>query len=103
MTVRLREIPMNRRTKKPLTVDQILFWADAHHERTGRWPSQWSGPIKRTTSETWHNVDKSLCHGGRGLTGGSSLSKILARHRGKIPGFHYRPRLTIKQILVWAD
>jgi hypothetical protein len=23
----------------PLTVEQILAWADAHHARTGEWPA----------------------------------------------------------------
>jgi hypothetical protein len=29
--------------KPPLTVDQILAWAKAHHKRTGRWPHAKAG------------------------------------------------------------
>jgi hypothetical protein len=89
--------------KKPLTIRQILEWADAHHRRTGRWPSQWSGKIKGATGETWSGVNVALRKGGRGFAGGSSLSRLLAQRRGKAPGGPRRARLTIKQILAWAD
>ncbi len=29
----------NQRQRPALTVEQILAWADAHHERTGEWPT----------------------------------------------------------------
>jgi hypothetical protein len=32
------------RKGEPLTVEQILAWADAHKARTGTWPTRRSGP-----------------------------------------------------------
>ena len=44
----------------PLTIQQVLAWADAHRETTGRWPSSLSGPVAEGSSETWVVVDKAL-------------------------------------------
>ncbi len=86
----------------PLTIDQILAWADAHHETTGRWPNLLSGPVVQEPSETWIAVDHALRSGGRGLPGGSSLPGLLAERRGtRNP--RALPRLTVRQILTWAD
>lgn len=84
--------------KPPLTVANILVWADAHKERTGRWPSANSGVIAGVPNETWNGVNLALTTGVRGLPGRSSLAKLLAEHRGKR---HPRalPRLTVRQIL----
>jgi hypothetical protein len=67
----------------PLTVPQILAWADAFRARTGTWPTCRSEPqeIPGTGGEKWFNVHQSLLKGLRGLPGRSSLSKLLARHR----------------------
>ena len=92
---------MSRRSKKPLTVEQILAWADEHHERTGRWPSRNCGAIPGTANEMWHCVEGALYGGCRGFRGGSSIAKLLQRHRGGSARKH--KKLTIKQILAWAD
>ncbi|HEV3003742.1 MAG TPA: hypothetical protein VGX78_04745 [Pirellulales bacterium] len=89
--------------KKPLTIERILAWADAHHARMGRWPTQWSGQIRDTRRENWANVNDMLRRGGRGLPGGSSLSRLLAERRGRPPGGPKRSKLSIRQILAWAD
>ena len=34
---------------RPLTEEQILSWADEHQDRTGEWPTAWSGPVARGT------------------------------------------------------
>jgi hypothetical protein len=86
----------------PFTEDQILAWADAHHRRTGRWPIPDSGPISDAPDETWHAVNSALTHGTRGLTGGSSLTQLLVARRQATRHF-YTPRLTIPQVLAWAD
>jgi hypothetical protein len=86
----------------PLTEKQILVWARAHHRRTRQWPNRDSGPIARTRGETWNGVNAALNRGGRGLPGGSSLARLLAQHRG-VPHLRERPKLTIEQILAWAD
>ena len=41
--------PTNR---QPLTVEQILRWADAHRQRTGQWPSEASGSVPRPLRRT---------------------------------------------------
>jgi hypothetical protein len=81
---------------------QILAWADAHHRRAGAWPTSESGPISDTTGETWKAIDHALRLGMRGLPGGSSLSRLLAKHRG-VRNIQRLPRLSLKQILAWAD
>jgi hypothetical protein len=86
----------------PLTVAQILAWADAHHRATGAWPSARSGAIERAPGETWAAADAALRAGVRGLPGGPSLAEVLARHRG-VRNPAGLPRLTAKQILAWAD
>jgi hypothetical protein len=68
----------------PLSVKQILAWADAHHGRLGRWPGCRCAEqvIEGSGGERWTNIDQALRKGLRGLPGGSSLSRLLARHRG---------------------
>lgn len=91
----------NRGHLAPLSIRQILCWADARHARTGRWPTALSGTVTGTNGDTWHGVDNCLKWGGRGLPGRNSLAKLLAQHRG------YRnvadlPPLSTRQILQWA-
>jgi hypothetical protein len=68
-----------------LTRRQILKWASAHHERTGEWPRESSGPIADAPQETWKAINLALHQGLRGLPGGTSLHAILVHHR-KMPG-----------------
>jgi hypothetical protein len=74
------------RGRPPLTVEQILAWADAYHGRTGRWPAAASGPVEGAPGETWANVNAALSDGYRGLPGGDSLARLLDRRRGRGPG-----------------
>lgn len=85
-----------------LTIKQILAWADAYHKRTDRWPISESGPILGTAGETWKAIDHALRLGMRGLPGGSSLSRLLAKRRG-VRNIQNLPRLSVAQILAWAD
>jgi hypothetical protein len=62
-----------------LQSQEILFWAEAHHDRTRAWPTRMSGPIPEAPGENWHAVDSALKSGGRGLPGGDSLSRLLDR------------------------
>ncbi len=71
-----------RRKGQDLSIRDILRWADAHHLRTGRWPSQGSGPVRGARGERWGNIQSSLYKGARGLPGGSSLAKLLDKHFG---------------------
>lgn len=87
-----------------LTVKKILSWADAFHNETGRWPNKMcvSQEVPGTSGERWQNIAHALEVGTRGLPGGSSLAQLLAKHRG-VRNPRQLPRLTIKQILAWAD
>ncbi|MBM3825089.1 MAG: hypothetical protein FJ404_19795, partial [Verrucomicrobia bacterium] len=86
----------------PLTEEQILKWADAHHRQTGEWPKVKSGAIPDTNGEKWVNIHAALSIGIRGLPGGSSLAQLLAEKRGG-RNIQALPVLTINQILEWAD
>jgi hypothetical protein len=92
----------HRNLLPPFTVEQILSWADAHHDRTGAWPTSISGPIADVPGETWLAVEKALRKGRRGLTGGSSLARLLESQRG-VRNIANTPRLKPRQVLAWAD
>jgi hypothetical protein len=99
-TTLFRLLAEQRGVHAPLNVERILAWADAHHASTGCWPTQFSGEI--ADGLTWCRVSRLLSGGGRGLPGGSSLVRLLAERRG------YRnkadvPKLTVEQIVTWAD
>jgi len=85
-----------------LTNEQILTWADAHVERTKKWPNVNSGPIHEVPDETWEKINRSLFQGHRGLPGGSSLARLLSKGRG-VPNRDAQPELTTQQILAWAE
>ncbi|HEX5034101.1 MAG TPA: hypothetical protein VFW62_06440, partial [bacterium] len=69
--------------RSELTIEQILKWADAYYERTGKWPTATSGPIPEALDENWRGMENALRKGLRGLHRGQSLAKLLAKHRGK--------------------
>ncbi len=70
----------NHKALPQLSETQILDWADAHHERTGRWPGMVAGDIPDSGGETWCAVYQALRRGARGLPAGDSLVRLLARH-----------------------
>jgi hypothetical protein len=86
----------------PLKVGQIFAWAEAYHVRTGRWPTDRSGPLEEDPDENWRAIDMALRAGSRGLPGGSSLARLLAA-RGAKRNRAGLPRLTEARILKWAD
>jgi hypothetical protein len=71
-----------RPPKPPLELRQVLAWADAHFRRTGTWPRPTTGGIPEGPGETWRGIDLALRLGRRGLSGGSSLTRLLERERG---------------------
>ena len=85
----------------PLSIEQILAWADAHKAANGAWPNLNSRQVVET-DETWDRIDNALRQGQRGLPKGSSLAKLLAEHRG-VRNRQNRPPLTIDQIVAWVD
>lgn len=83
----------------PLTVEGVLAWADAHHQRHGRWPIATSGPVEGT-AETWERVDTALKKGFRGLPRHGTLAQFLAKHR-QVRNQKASP-LTVAMIEKWA-
>jgi len=92
----------NSAARPRFATDAILAWADAHHRRTGHWPHPNSGPITDAPGETWRAVQAALRAGTRGLKGGSSLARLLAKERG-MRNKKALPPLRARQILKWAD
>ncbi len=86
----------------PLSIGQILGWADAHHARTGEWPRQTSGDVPEAPGENWRNIQNSLVRGQRGLPANTTVAEILREHRG-IRNSQNLPHFTKSQILRWAD
>lgn len=74
--------PLNHLDLPDLTIQQILKWADLHHQKTGHWPRRNSGDVQGAPGEKWGNIQAALYSGGRCLPGGSSLAKLLAKTRG---------------------
>lgn len=85
-----------------LTITEIVIWARSHFQLTGRFPTRSSGPAALANGETWESIDLALRKGGRGLPGGSSLAKLLAKQLG-VRNRTNRPKLRVKDILTWAD
>jgi superfamily II DNA or RNA helicase len=92
----------NRTNMAPLTIDQILRWADLSHERTGDWPTYDSGTVEGAQGETWRSIDAALRRGMRSLAGNSSLVSLLSEQRGVVTRLN-RPLLSEERILAWAD
>lgn len=86
----------------PLTIEQILVWADKFYRRAQRWPALHSGPIDGTRDETWESVESALSLGLRGLPAGLSLVKLLEQHRG-VRNPRHLPPFRVRAILAWAD
>jgi hypothetical protein len=85
-----------------LSLTRLLNWADRHRRRAGRWPTAASGPVGAAPGETWGAINRALVRGNRGLSGGSSLARLLAEHRGR-RNQAQSPRLCEEQVLRWAD
>ena len=74
----------NQRALPPLTEEGILSWAQAFKRRKGRYPSRSDGPVAKAPGESWGAIDVALKAGARGLAGGSSLARLLARECGHV-------------------
>jgi len=73
--------------RPPLTVEQILDWADEHKARTGEWPTRNAEAIEGTDeNETWANVDAALKkRESRASGGGLACEAISAASRRAEP------------------
>ncbi|MCH8165576.1 MAG: hypothetical protein IH889_08200 [Planctomycetes bacterium] len=85
-----------------MTETQIVKWAKEHQKRTSRWPHTLAGPVRGVPHEHWKKLSVALAQGHRGLPGGSSLIKLLAKHC-RVRDSRNPPRLTTKRLLAWAD
>lgn len=92
----------NYRERPPLTIEQILAWADAYHLRTGQWPKRRYGGIDNAPGETWHAIHRALSKGLRGLPGGDSLAELLRRQRGVRKPKKSLPALPVEMIEKWV-
>jgi len=72
-------------TKRKLTIEDILTWADAHQERTGRWPTLTSGAVPADPGLTWSAIDTALRKGTRGVGPGLSLARLRRQYRSSGP------------------
>lgn len=87
-----------------LSEEEIVGWAQAHIQRTGKRPHSRSGAVVEAPGEKWKALDAALTKGSRGLPGGSSIAKLLGANgieRVSTPKQPYRP-LSIDQIVAWA-
>jgi hypothetical protein len=85
-----------------LNVRDLVKWVRTHHRRTGQWPNEKSGAVRDAPGETWLAIDMSLRKGRRGLSGGSSLARLLENRFG-VRNMANLCRLHLTQILSWAD
>ena len=84
--------------KKPnLSEDTIVEWAAEEKRRTGKCPSVKTGEVSEAPGETWETLDFHLKKGGRGLPGGSSLSRLLQSR-----GLRKRRRLDKDTVAAWC-
>jgi hypothetical protein len=44
-------------SKAPLTISQILAWADDHRRLAGRWPHGKTVPVQANPAETWDGIN----------------------------------------------
>jgi hypothetical protein len=91
-----------KQRKRPLSVEQILLWADEHRRRTGKYPSADSGQVHDEPAESWNSIDQALLLGIRGLPGRDTLARLLMRERGHR---HLRllPQLNEDTIVSWIQ
>ncbi len=85
-----------------LTEALILEWADAHRSQADEWPDENSGPVAAAAGESWQAINQALRDGLRGLPGGDSLARLLARRRQARNRISLPP-LTVQGILALAD
>src|SRR5262249_3037851 len=87
---------------RPLSVEQILMWADELFSESGDWPTENSGAVLDEPTENWAAIDRALRNGHRELAGGFSLPQLLFEQRG-VPNRLAKPDFDEEKILEWAD
>ena len=74
----------NKQNLQKLTEEWICDRMKAHHEKTGKWPTENSGQLLDAPEETWKAIQVALYQGRRGLPGGSSVPRLLKQCFGVI-------------------
>lgn len=92
----------NKANQPRVTQKQILQWCDAYFLRTGDWPTASCGPVQGVPNEHWMSINDTLRFNRRGLRTGCTLAQFLIKRRGK-RDVRNPPKLSISQILKWAD
>jgi hypothetical protein len=85
-----------------LTEHQVLAWAEAHHKETGTWPKREDGRLHGVPGFTWRGIDEAIHERPQSFGNARTLAHLLMIRRG-VRCRAYLPRLTYKQILIWAD
>lgn len=74
----------NHMNLSPLTEELIISWVVQYMDIHGKKPGQGSGEIEFVSEAykgiTWLAVNTALDKGGRGLSGGSSIAKLIEKH-----------------------
>lgn len=94
-----RDVP-NIQALPDLVIAEILRWVDSYKSRERTWPNEDSGDIPEAPGHTWKGIDSALRKGTRGLQGGSSIARLLAKHRS-VRNEKALPKLTERGIWVW--
>jgi hypothetical protein len=69
-----------------LGLAQVLGWADAHHEATGRWPHEGAAPVGLPQGESWAKINAALRMGLRGLPRGTTLARLMRQRDRRAEG-----------------
>jgi hypothetical protein len=72
-----------------------------HLWQTGEWPTYQTGPVLAAPGEHCRAIEFCLAKGCRGVPGGDTLRRLLARRLGVLTVAI--PRLTEAEIPAWAD
>lgn len=93
----------SRPKRAPLSIEEILRWADEWFATHRTWPNINSGDIPGTLDDTWRRIDDSLRGGHRELPkeSGLSLARLLEKRRG-VRNSEYPPQLSVPQLVKWA-
>lgn len=78
----------HRLHKPPLTIPQILAWADAHQRRTGKWPTIASGQVVEAVDENWGAINNALYQGVRRSIGQVVVASDSCRAPGVPPSYY---------------
>ena len=91
----------HRDLRGPLTPERILGWADAHHAATGRWPTRRSGRVAGSRARTGKRSILPCSWAGEAYLKGRPAAP--AGRGTPVRNVHTLPRLTLEQVLAWAD